>query len=255
MSQMKDSTINPQWLAEQMRANPPRVLPNGNIFSGPVRLAFANIFKPGKPNNEGGEGKFGAALLLPPGTDTKVFQEAWVAAAKVGFPQNWDAQGKPVGLHIPFHRQDEKAFGPKPLAGYTPDCVVFSVTSKFKPPVVDVNMNPIVDETRVYSGVWAFVSMNTFKYGPPNPKKGISFGLQTVMIIADDTKLSGGGGNPQTDFADIKITAIGDVASKFDMLPTAGAAAPAGSVLPSGGHVGTPGQLATQPLSMADMLD
>lgn len=246
MTQMKDSTVNPAWIAEQMRLNPPRMLPNGNIFSGPVRLAFANILKPGKPNNQNAEGKYGAALLFPPGTDFRVFNEAWMRSAHEAFPRNWDPQGKPVGLHLPFHNQDEKAFGPKPMAGYTPGALTFNTSSKFQPSVVDANMNPILDENRVYSGVWAFVSVNTYKYGPPQPKSGIAFGLQTVMIIGDDSKLSGGGGNPQQDFAGVTITATANVADKF-----AQAGAMQGGVLPAGGHVGLPGQMQTYPVGAA----
>ena len=261
---MKDSNVSEAWIAEQMRTNPPRLLPNGNVFSGPVRLSFANIFKPGKPNEEGGEGKFGASLLFPPGTDFTVFNAVWLKAAKEGFPQNWDAQGQPVGLHSPFHRQDEKAIGPKPMAGYTPGAIYFACTSKFQPPVVDGTVPPrqvgdktefvtVTDESRAYSGVWAFVTVNTFKYGPPRPKKGIAFGLQTVMLIADDTKLGGGGGNPTTDFAGVTITATANVAEKFGALPGGAPpmAGPVGGIMPAGGHVGVPGNLPVQPLVSA----
>lgn len=245
---MKDSRIPWAWVQEQMAKNPPSVRPNGIIFSGPVRLSFANLFKPGKPNQEGGEGKFGAALLFPPGTNMSVFQDAWLAEAHRSFPKNWDAAGNPVGLHAPFHDQAEKAFGAKPYAGYTPGAIYFSATSNFKPSIVDSSMNPVVDETKGYSGVWAFVGMNVYTYGvnPPRPKKGVGFGCQTVMLIADDVKMSGGGGDPKKDFAGVTITAQTNVAARFDALPGAQQPTPA-SIMP-GGHVGTPGTLQTHPL-------
>ena len=175
-------------------------------------------------------------------------QKAWVAAAREAFPKHWTPDGQPTGLHLPFHDQAEKAYGAKPLAGYTPGAVSFNVSSKFKPAVVDQNMNPIADETRVYPGVWAYVVLNTYKYGPPQPKSGIGFGLQSVMIVADDTKLAGGGGNPAQDFAGVTITAQSHVAAKFN------AAAPlAGSpnLMPGGGFAGQQGNLPIQPIGVS----
>jgi hypothetical protein len=241
---MRDSTLNPQWLAEQMRVNPPRNKGDGFLFSGPVRLTFPNLFKPrvGKDAPEGDEGKFGASLLFPLGTNFQVFHDAWLAAAKEAFPRNF-VNGQATGLHVPFHDQAEKTVGVKPLMGYTPGAVFFNTSSKFKPAVVDMNMNPIVDESRVYPGVWAFVTLNVYKYS--NRKTGIGFGMQNVMIIADDTRLGGGGSDPAKDFAGITITAQSNVADKFMTAPVAGAAA---GIMPSGGFVGSPGQLPVQPL-------
>lgn len=247
---MKDSRLPWAWVQEQMRANPPCVRPNGTVFSGPVRLAFVNLFTPGKPGTDGGDGKFGAALLFPFGTDMEVFKKIWFDEAHKAFPNNWDPQGNPVGLHMPFHDQGEKAYSATPLAGYTPGAIHFSATSKFKPNVVDANMNPIVDETRVYSGVWAFVGMNYYSY--KNKKTGIAFGLQTVMIIADDMKLAGGGGDPKKDFAGVQITAQSNIAQKFDSAPIVGAE-PTASIMPTG--MGAAGNLPIQPLPTSEQAE
>jgi len=255
----KDSIINAQWLADMMRANPPKILENGNVLSGMVRLAFPNLFKPRAASNnnqqggDGGAGKFGAALLFPPGADMTLFSQVWTKAAREAFPQNWDPQGQPIGLHIPFHDQREKAFGVKPLAGYTPGAITFNVSSQFKPQVVDANMNPIVDEARVYAGVWAIVAMNVYKYGKPQPKTGIGFGMQSVMIVADDTKLGGGGSDPRKDFGGITISATSDVASKFGA--AASVSGVPSSVMPSGGFVGSVGGLPVQALPIDDGSD
>jgi hypothetical protein len=250
MTQMRDSTLDPRWLAEQMRLNPPKKLDNGNIFSGPVRLAFPNVFKPreakaGNPASESSAGKFGATVLFPLGTDFRIFAEEWTRAAREAFPKNWTPDGKPMGLHSPFHDQAEKTVGVKPLTGFTPGAIYMNVSSQYKPQVVDGNMNLIIDESRVYAGVWAFLSLNVYKY--VNLKTGIGFGLQSVMIIADDTKLAGSGSDPRQDFAGITITAQSNVAEKFNNAPVLGQTAPA-SIMPTGGFVGATGPLPTQPL-------
>lgn len=248
---MKDSQLDPNYLSEEMRLNPPSMRPNGIIFSGPVRLSFANLFRPAKPNQDGAEGKYGATLLFPLGTNMDLFAKVWTEEAKKAFPQNWDANGQPVGLHSPFHDQAEKAVGAKPYAGFTSGAIYFNTSSKFKPIVVDRNQNPVADESRVYSGVWAFVALNTYAY--KNKKIGIGFGLQTVMIIADDTKLASGGGNPAQDFGGVKLTAQSNIAAKFDAIP--GQQQPAASgIMPAAGHVGMAGGLPTQPVNVSDLM-
>jgi len=107
------------------------------------------------------------------------------------FPSNINPQGQPFGLHCPPWRdQAEK----QQYTGYTPGLPFFRCTTQYKPQIVDPGMNPIVDEARVYAGVWAILNVNLFSFGknPPRPKKGVSIGLQGVMLIADDTKLAGG---------------------------------------------------------------
>ena len=235
-----------------MRVNPPRLLADGNIFSGPVRLSFANIFKVGKPSQDGGEGKYGAALLFPVGTDMSVFNTAWTKAARSAFPRNWSPDGQPIGLHIPFHDQAEKAYSANPRAGYTPGAITLSATTKYQPEVVDANMNKIIDEKRVYSGVWAFVTLNTYEYN--NRKTGVAFGMRMVMVIADDQTLGGMGGDPKTEFAGVTITAQSNVAAKFEAA-AAQTAPPVASVMPQGGYVGHPGNLPVQPLPVASFAD
>jgi ssDNA-binding protein len=246
---MKDSKIDPRWVQEQMRANPPSLRPNGDIFSGPVRLSFPNLEKPGKPGDDGGDGKYGASLLFPPGTDMGLFSKLWFEKAREAFPKNFDQNGNPVGLHSPFHDQGDKAFSAKPLAGYTPGAIYMAATSKFKPTVVDGSMNLIVDYARVYPGVWAFVTLNAYSY--KNKKTGVAFGLQQVMIIADDTKLAGGGGDPKQAFGDIKITAASNIAARFDQVPGASTGPAPASIMPGSG-AGHPGSLPIQPLESDD---
>lgn len=105
-------------------------------------------------------------------------------------------------MQSPFHDQAEKAR----LGGFTPGCIYINVNSKFKPPIVDINHNPIVDRNRVYAGVWGICSINPYDYGlnPPQPKKGVGFGLQSVMIIGDDKKVGGGGPDSKVSFSGVR---------------------------------------------------
>jgi len=57
----------------------------------------------------------------------------------------------------------------------------------------------------IVSGAWYFFVLRPFVFDA-GLKKGVSFGLQGVMKIADDRAFGGGGGgNPAADFAGVSI--------------------------------------------------
>jgi hypothetical protein len=109
-----------------------------------------------------------------------------------------------AGLENPFHDCATKAHK---FQGYTPGLTFINHTSKFKPGIVDAMKNPVVDPSKVYPGVWAILVVNAYGYGksPPQPKKGVSFGLQAVMIIGDDQNLAGGGIDPREAFKGVNV--------------------------------------------------
>ena len=232
---MKDSILDDTWLTEVMTKNPPCIRPNGEIFTGPVRLAFVNLLEPDK------KGKYNCALLFPVGTDMSPIQNAALEIAREKFPRDFDDQG-PIGIHFPFHDQKEKAFGDSPYKGYTPGGVFFNVSNnETQPDIFDTHKQKVTDPSKVYSGVWAFLLLNTYTYGPPQPKKGVSFGIRAIMLAQDDQKLGGGGGqrNAEADFGFVKITATANVADKFGGTQAARSV----GLMPAGGHVGRPGNV------------
>ena len=255
---MRDSTIDPNWLRQMMAANPPQRAENGNLLTGPVRLAFPELWRPKKGKRDDGSetSKYSANILFPLGANLDLFSEEWTRIAKQDFPQNWTPQGQPVGIHSPFHDQVEKTVGVKVYARFTPGAIYLNVTSNYKPAVVDDAMNPIVDESRVYGGVWAIVAVNAYSYKPQKGnagKTGIAFGLQSVVIIANDQKLGGGGSDPRQDFKGISITADSDISSRMAGLPgTPVSAPPTQGIMPGGGFQGTQGALPVQPLPVAE---
>lgn len=225
---MNKTNLKPEWIVQAVRQNPIKLLANGNIITCPVRLSFANILTEGRPpqgSPPGTKGKFGSALLFPPqqaGVDYTPMLQEQTRILNDKFASYRQADGQFYGLHSPFRNQAEKA---SKYEGYTPGCYFITTTSKFKPKVVDSQMNPIVDENRVYSGVWAICAINAYDFGinPPQPKKGVSFGLQSVMIIADDIRLGGGGSDPNEDFAGVAISPQFNAADQFGQMMPHGA--------------------------------
>lgn len=249
---MRDSIVGDDWILQTMRNAPVQRLIdpatgnfNGDILTGPVRLAFDNLFELPPANDTNKNPKYGAHILFPPGQDFTIFYEEYYKACGQFFPEYYDAQTQQYhGLHSPFRDQAEKIkFG-----GYTPGAVFMNVTSKYKPPVCDIRMNPIVDRNKVYPGVWAICVVNAYDFGknPPQPKKGINFGLQSVMIIGDDTKFGNQGPDVKAHYKGVNVSAPivrpGVGAGMAGMSPAAPAPAAAipGYTAPGGG-VARPG--------------
>ena len=224
------------WIAQAMAANPCKQLigedgkPNGLYRSCPVRLGWPNIFKPGKAD-EGKEPKYGAAVLFPMGADIAILQNAAAQKAVEAFPDKI-VGGQFVGLHFPFRNQAEKAN----LEGYEPGAFFFNASTKFKPQCMGfINgvLSPIVDESKVYPGVWAILTMNVYSFADVR-KKGVSFGLANVLLIADDERFGGGASDPHKDFAGVAVDATTDFSAAMAALPAVmpgGVAAPA--IMPS----------------------
>jgi hypothetical protein len=240
---MKDSRMTDEWLAQQVAYNPITVLPDGTIRTCPVRLLFENAWVAAKRKDDEGNAKEGFDVTIGfPMQATEqvigVLYPLWYMACQEKHPKLFDAQRQPQGLiwtpmpngvqvpvstggglHWPFH--DGKT---KPqYGGYTPGTLFVSCGSEYKPAIVDTALNPIVDRGRIYSGAWAIVGLNC--YGYSNKKKGAGFGLQTIMLIADDEKLGAGGADPKKVYEGIKIDASFNPAAAFN---------------PAGGQPGAP---------------
>jgi hypothetical protein len=206
---MRDSIVGDAWI-QQTAANVPiqRVIgadgqPTGDILTGPVRLCFENLFELPPATATMQNPKFGTTVLFSPYADFTILYEEYYKVCGAMFAANYDAaSGQYYGLHSPFRQQAEKLkFG-----GFTPGLIFTACTSKFKPPVVDIRGNPIVDRSKVYAGVWAICGINAYGYNDPR-KKGVAFGLQSVMIIGDDTRLSGGPADTKTMYQGVNVSA------------------------------------------------
>lgn len=205
---MRDTNMTDEWIKAQWAKNPCVKLPNGDIRTGPVRLSFPNILKPGKPNPQNPDRiNYGAVLLFPAGVDISVLinERNEVAKAK------WADVGTPKGpkLFNPIRDQDLDGKGQPGeadrYAGYEKGAMRIAANANQKVPCVDQRLAPIVDEARVYPGVWAIVTLRCYTFEQQG-NKGPTFGLQAVMIVADDTNIGGtGSANPQEAFAGVAI--------------------------------------------------
>ena len=158
-----------------------------------VRLSYCNLFQPKAPvNNPTGEPKFSTTILIPKSdARTKALIDAEIEKAiTAGVSSKWNGQRPPMPA-IPIHDGD----GPRPSDGmpFGAECkgmwVMTASCNKDRPPfVVDRQVQPIMDATAVYSGMWANVNITFFPYNAAG-KKGIGCGLNGVQKVRDDTPL------------------------------------------------------------------
>jgi hypothetical protein len=202
---MSASDMDPKWIEEMWAKFPctkivdQNGVENGNFRTGPVRLSFLSVFERNKPVPPATVGKFSATGLFPPAADLAVLKAAASAAA---LPK-WPTAGQVGGptLHTPFRQQADKAN----LEGYTPGGIfITAVADQRQPYVVDTRNVPITNKDEAQSGFWGFLVLRPFSFDA-GLKKGVSFGLQGVMVIAKDRTFGGGGSSPMADFAGVSI--------------------------------------------------
>ena len=161
------------------------------ITIGEVRLSYCDLFQP-RAKQAGQEPKYSVTVLLPKtNTAAKAAVDAAInAALEAGVSKCWNGVKPPVPS-ICVHDGD----GVRPSDGqaFGEECRgmwVFTASSKAdRPPfVVDANVQPVIQQTDVYSGVWGRVNVTFFPYNAAG-KKGIGCGLNGVQKLRDDTPL------------------------------------------------------------------
>jgi len=153
------------------------------------RVGFPRVFK-ARAVNEGGEEKFSIECLFASDADLKPLKQAAAAAAR----EKW-GDNIPKNLRSPFKDSGEKS----DLDGFEEGCVHISPKSKYKPGLVDANMEPIIVDTEFYGGCYARASVNAYAYTHPQGGPGVSFGLLNVQKIDDGEPFSSRS-NPEDDF-------------------------------------------------------
>lgn len=209
---MRDSMVGDAWIQEACRLNPvQRVIdektgqPNGNILSGPVRLAFTdNVLKPGPKMKSDPKSAVGysCTILWTPYADLAIIWEEYYKICASDFADCYNPHMQQYAVDNPIYDQGTKAVK---YSGFTAGCMASNVSSNFAPQVVDMRGNPITDERRVYPGVWAICALNAYASGKKTPRKGPRFGLQSIMLIGDDKPLGGGAPDPKTLFKGVQV--------------------------------------------------
>ncbi|AYO30229.1 DUF2815 family protein [Biomaibacter acetigenes] len=172
-----------------------------HVVTGKVRLSYVHLFTP-YANPNGGEPRYSVTILLPKSDiATKQRIDAAIQAAiQTGISSKWNGV-RPPQIAIPIHDGD----GVRPSDGmpFGEECKghwVFTASSKQPPQIVDLQLNPIINQSEIYSGIYARVSIQFFPYSNSG-KKGIGCGLGNVQKLEDGEPL-GGRTTAADDFGD-----------------------------------------------------
>jgi Protein of unknown function (DUF2815) len=170
------------------------------------RLSFPDLFEPGQ-DQQGQPVKCGTTLLLTPNYDTSLIladlKSAW--EKKFGTdPKKW-----PKGQTVRTPENVIRDAAEKQYAGYEEGWRFLAArVSKMedRPDVRDL-LKPMVegkfavaerDPRVVYPGRWAIISVQAFGYD--NRTKGVSLGLNNVLLDAHAEALGGAPARAETDF-------------------------------------------------------
>jgi len=165
------------------------------VVTGVVRLSYANVWEPKSIN--GGAEKYSVSLIIPK-SDTKTLSainEAVNAAIEEGKGKFGGKIPNKAALKLPLRdgdidRPDDEAYA---------NSYFINANSLTAPQVVDRSVNPVLDRSEVYSGVYARVSINFYAFNS-NGNKGIACGLGNIQKIRDGEPL-GGRTSAAEDFA------------------------------------------------------
>lgn len=163
------------------------------VVTGKARLSYCHLFTPYvSPNSKTNEAKYSVTILIPKSDlATKQRMDAAIQAAiQAGVESRWNGI-RPPQVPIPVYDGD----GVRPSDGmpFGDECKghwVLTASSKQAPQVVDANLNPIINQTEVYSGIYGRVSIRFFAY-LNSGKRGIGCGLGNVQKLEDGEPLGG----------------------------------------------------------------
>ena len=159
------------------------------------RLSYAHLFTPQAPNDQA-EPKFSATILIPK-TDTDTIQRiqaAIQAAVQDGvdrrvFKQAIDpAQTKYPPLRDGDSMTDSGEARGAEFAGHW--FIAAKAPAKRRPFVVDGALQPIIDESDIYSGAYCNFAIQFYAY-ENSGNKGISASLVGVQKARDGERLGG----------------------------------------------------------------
>ena len=159
-----------------------------------VRFSYVNVFQAKPPfNNPTGEAKFSVTILVPKSnTQAKaVIDQALAVAIEAGVSTKWN-NVRPPQPAICIHDGDGvRPSDGQPFGEECKGCWVFTASEKADHPpfVVDAQVQPIIDPTKVYSGMWGNVSVSFFPYNSAG-KKGVGCSLNGLQVTRDGEPLS-----------------------------------------------------------------
>ena len=167
------------------------------VVTGTVRLSYANVWEPKSIN--GGAEKYSVSLIIPK-SDKKTIaaiNAAVDAAIEEGLAKFGGKKPNKAAIKLPLRDGDTE----RDDEAYTNSYFV-NANSQTPPQIVDQNVNPIMNRSEIYSGVYARVSINFYAFNS-NGNKGVACGLGNIQKVRDGQPL-GNRSTAEDDFSAIE---------------------------------------------------
>ena len=134
----------------------------------------------------GGDPKYSVSAIIPK-SDTKTVNaiKAAIEQAKKDSVSKWGGK-VPANLKLPLRDGDIDRPDDEAYAG----CYFFNANSRQAPQVVDSKVQPILDQSEVYSGCYGKISVTFYGYNS-NGNRGIAAGLGNIQKLKDGESLGG----------------------------------------------------------------
>ena len=169
------------------------------VITGPnTRWSFVNVWEPKSVN--GGTPKYSISLIIPK-TDTETIRKI-KDAIKAAYEEGQNklrssSRTAPAleDLKIPLRDGDRDRKDDPTYAG----CMFINANSSTAPGIVDAALNPILERSEVYSGVYGRASITLYAFCS-NGNRGIACGLNNLQKIRDGEPL-GSRARAEDDFA------------------------------------------------------
>jgi hypothetical protein len=172
--------------------------PTKVITGKETRWSYASVWEPKSIN--GGTPKYSVSLIIPKSDKATVGKSK--AAIEASYKEG-EAKLKGNGKSIPplsslkvplrdgdIERPDDEAYA---------NAFFINANSTTAPGIVDADVNPVINRSDVYSGVYGRASINFYAFNS-NGNRGIACGLQNLQLIKDGEPL-GGKASAESDFA------------------------------------------------------
>lgn len=163
----------------------------------PCRFSYLHCWEPNAVNGE--DPKYSVSAIIPK-SDTETINKIKraIEQAKKDSVSKWGGKA-PANLKLPLRdgdidRPEDEAYA---------DSYFFNANSRQAPQVVDKNVQPILDQSEVYSGCYGRISVNFYGFNN-NGNRGIAAGLGNIQKLRDGESL-GGRTNAEDDFDAVDV--------------------------------------------------
>lgn len=150
----------------------------------PCRFSYLHCWEPNSVN--GGDPKYSVSAIVPK-SDTKTVEaiKAAIEQAKKDSVSKWGGK-VPSNLKTPLRdgdidRPDDEAYK---------NSYFFNANSRQAPQIVDGRVQPILEQSEVYSGCYGRASVTFYGYNS-NGNRGIAAGLGNIQKLKDGEPLGG----------------------------------------------------------------